>query len=1443
MSRKAMLLRAAGLSLLLSFSAATSYAQDFSNKGKDFWVAYAGHIDATTSRLALYITSDQNATGLVDINGSTIPFTVLANGVATVQLTNSSSPSNSVAYNGQAEGIGAKKGIHITSDKPVAVYAHILNAARSGSTLVLPVAVLGKEYYVASYKSVSATVTNSIRRSQFNVIATLDNTTVQITPTAADAAGVHPANVPFTVVLSKGDVYQYQSENDLTGTHIKSIGNGTASCQPIAVFSGSTFTSMGCSNASSGDNLYQQLFPFASWGKTYYTAPFIGRNYDIFRILVQDPQEPVYVNGTALPLSSLVNGRFYELNTQGSNAARIINSNKPICVFQYLITQNCDGVNSDPEMVALNPIEQTLNDITVMSARNNLTPPNTNINLHYLNIIFKTASLGSLLIDGAAPTATPVAIAGTPYSYLQQDVTVSTATNPAHRITSDSGFICIAYGYGNVESYGYNAGTNVKDLYQFISIQNQYATVPFPATCRATPFYFSMTFPYQPTQIQWQFNGLFPDVTVNAPVADSTWVVNGKPLYLYRLPTPYTVAAIGTYPIKVIAQSPTSDGCGTQQEITYDLQVFERPVADFTITASGCAVDTVRFTNAANTGGRPAIRWSWEFGDGATAATPNAAHLYAAPNTYTVRYSIITDIGCLSDTVPKPVTLTPVPVAKFGYSTLRCSGKAVTFTDSSVAAGSTLVKWYWDFGDGSPPVVATNGNPQTHTYAVANTYNVTLKVENAAGCQSPVFSQPVLVNPQPQPDFSFGQGCLPQASVQFTNASTIPDGTQAGFSYAWRFGDGGTAAIANPLHIYTSAGPFPATLTVTSAAGCVDSLTKQVATIRPQPLSAFTASATEVCLGTVIQFTDNSTVAGGTITQWLWIFDDGTTATVQNPSKTYAVADTFRVKLVAYSANGCPSDTARKTIVVNPLPTAFFTVSSLRCETKDIIFTDASTPNAGHLAAWNWDLGDGTLAIANTPFTHVYDSAGVYNATLQVTTNKGCVSAPFTLPVAVHPQPKPGFSMPGNCLTDPFTQFTDTSSIADGSEGQFVYQWHFGDPNATLSNPNTSSAQNPQHKYTAVGPYNVTQSITSNNGCTATITQVFTINGTTPQSAFSFVGGNAVCSNETVVIKNNSTLDFGALVKLEVFWDDGNDPANKTTILNPPVGGLIGHAYPEFYTPTTKSHIVRVVAYSGDACFHSSQQTLTLKATPQLTFGALPSVCANVPPFSITQASMQNSMAGTGSFSGPGVSSAGWFTPATATIGTDTLRYSYVGTNGCKNEVAQPITVYPVPQVSAGADLLVLAGGTGKLLGTASGMGLTYLWSPPTWLSDATLLQPLVIPEDETTYTLTATSSDGCIASDAALVKVLKAPLVPNVFTPNGDGVNDTWNIQYLDSYPASTVEVYNRYGQLLFKSAGYAKPWDGLFNGKPVPAGTYYYLINPRNGRKQLSGFVDVMR
>jgi gliding motility-associated-like protein len=104
------------------------------------------------------------------------------------------------------------------------------------------------------------------------------------------------------------------------------------------------------------------------------------------------------------------------------------------------------------------------------------------------------------------------------------------------------------------------------------------------------------------------------------------------------------------------------------------------------------------------------------------------------------------------------------------------------------------------------------------------------------------------------------------------------------------------------------------------------------------------------------------------------------------------------------------------------------------------------------------------------------------------------------------------------------------------------------------------------------------------------------------------------------------------------------------------------------------------------------------------------------------------------------------------------------------------------------------------------------------------------------------TSIGGCSTSDTLFVKVLKNPVIPNAFSPNGDGINDVWKIDYLDSYQGATVDIFNRYGQKVFSSLGYSNPWNGKYNGKTLPVGTYYYIINPKNGRKIFSGSVTII-
>jgi len=1163
-------------------------AQDFSNKGTDFWVGYGLHCrmfqnnSGGTQEMVLYFATEAVTNVTVSIPGLGYSQTY-SNIPANTIFTTSPLPKTGTQDSRLTiEGV-SNKGVHVISDKPIVAYAHIYNGNVSGATLLFPTPTLGKEYYSINFEQHS----NEGNSNAFFYAVAVDTgtTTIEVIP-SANTQNMQ-AGQAYTFNLQQGQIFNalgiINGNNgvDLTGSKIRSISSGNAVCKRIAVFSGAGKLNIRCplgNNGSSADNYMVQAFPKNAWGKYYLTVPTSQMPANFFRIAVQDPGTVVKVNGTVL--TGLINNFYYQIGQ--TSMPNVIEADKPIMVVQYITSANeCGNTaiagDGDPEVIYLSPVEQNIDKVIINSTSN------SNITRHYLNVVIPNGgtALSSFKIDGAAPTASFTPHPQNPaYSYLVQNLSAG-----QHTIQSDSSFNAIAYGYGGAESYGYNAGANVKDLYQFVSIQNQYATVNFPAACTNSPFYFSMTFPYQPTQIKWQFGGLFPDETISAPTPDSTWLVNGKQLFRYKLTKSYTVPSIGKYPIKVIAQNPIGDGCNGEQEINYDLQVFERPVADFSITGSGCLPDSIRFSDNTNSGGRSVIKWSWDFGDGKFATVKSPSHLFSSANTFAVKYSVITDIGCLSDTISK-------------------------------------------------------------------------------------------------------------------------------------------------------------------------------------------------------------------------------------------------------------------TVEINALPVPGFTISAPECVTKDISFTDASTSISGTITKWTWDLADGTKFIntTNAPFNHTYSSTGVYSITLKTETDKGCKDS-ITKKITINPLPVAGFISPDNCVNDPFVQFTDTSAIADGSQSQFAYQWNFGDPNANAANPNTSTLKNPTHKYTAVGNYNISLEVTSSSGCVTNIQQPFTINGALPQSVFVINGGSEQCSNNQVGITNNSSVDFGNIVKMEIFWDYANDPTNKTIISHPLPGAVYNHTYPEFFMPVTKNCTVRVVAYSGDNCLSTSSQTLTLKATPELMFDPIIGVCTNAPSFQITQASLINTLPGSGIYSGEGISSSGMFDPQTANVGTHTIRYTYTGDNGCTNYAEQPVTVFPVPSIDAGPDRFILEGGSGVLLASASGNGLTYDWTPATGLDKTNIIQPTVTPTDDIAYTLTVTSVDGCKASDGVFVSVLKTPNIPNTFSPNGDGVHDKWEIKYLNTYPGCTVEIYNRYGQLVFQSTGYNKAWDGTFKDKPLPAGTYYYIINPKNGRKQMSGFVDIIR
>jgi len=153
------------------------------------------------------------------------------------------------------------------------------------------------------------------------------------------------------------------------------------------------------------------------------------------------------------------------------------------------------------------------------------------------------------------------------------------------------------------------------------------------------------------------------------------------------------------------------------------------------------------------------------------------------------------------------------------------------------------------------------------------------------------------------------------------------------------------------------------------------------------------------------------------------------------------------------------------------------------------------------------------------------------------------------------------------------------------------------------------------------------------------------------------------------------------------------------------------------------------------------------------------------------------------------------------------------------------------PTVNAGPDFTIVEGDNVTMQGSSSGNPATIAWTPTSSIvSGANTFTPVAKPPVTTTYTMTVTDANGCISSDNTLITVLPYCLkVMDAFTPNGDGMNDRWIVTNNGGLCVTRVyaTVFNRYGNIVFKSDNYTNNWDGTYNGKPVADGTYYYVVN----------------
>ncbi|QQL50608.1 PKD domain-containing protein [Mucilaginibacter ginkgonis] len=1074
------------LFLVWLLTAYKANAQTSTNMGKEFYTAYAEHIYpagpvgsniTNTSSMFLYVTSDRNASVKVEVMDGSFnqQFTVTANQVTTIQVIPSAS------LKGLSK-VAAKKAVHITSTENVSVFAQIYGATTvgvSGATMLLPVNVLGTEYRSVNFTQTSNAAAFSEGKAYnfLNVVATEDNTTIEITPKANvyndGLLTVRPAGTPFTITLNKGDVYQGLSDDDLTGSRVRSVGANSAICNQIAVFSGSSKTAIygrvsNCTIFSTSDNLFQQAYPVTSWGTQFATVPLAGRETqkDIYRVIVSDPATTI----TGVPAFNAA-----DLETKGyiefvSDQPMVINADKPVQVAQYAISQfaascsNTNGDTGDPEMIYLNPVEQGVTSSSFYAA-GKWAVANS-----FLNVTIPTDAVASFKLDGVRPASVTFApIPGnSSFSYAQIRVSNGpqvtqnpSATLGVHSISADKPFNATVYGFGNFESYGYSAGASFKKLNEALSLRDPATNATAQSTiCSGKGYTPQLTLPFQVAQITWKFDD-GTNYVQNNPTATSTRNYN-QTVYTYSYfnstqNTNLIHLTAGSH--KIIATvANASVGCGTDDN-ELSVTVTDAPVPLFA-TTSACIGQAITFTPGTPTNNNNVASVLWNFGDNSTATTFNVNHIYTAAGSYNATLTINYTSGCSATSAVQIVRIIDKPVAAFNYSSPDCAATAISFKDNSTATGSAVSTWAWDFGDNT---ASTSQNP-THTYPSAGNYKVSLTVTNNNGCAGDVITQIIVVNPVPtiiinQP----ASVCVNASPITITANKNGATGTEI-FT-----GDGITPeGLFDPA--IAGIGTHAISYNFTSAqTACTFSQSFSVS-VTPAP-DAPAVKYNGTCADGTTTF--NVTNAAGDASIYNWDFGDGN---VVNGGATmnhqFAAPGDYKV-LVSLVTNNCGNVSAPVAVHINKKPVANFTYVQTTCSGESVAFKDASNdPENAAITSWLWSFGDGTTSTQQNPL-HSFAAPGTYSVTLRVANSNGCQSVTTTQAVIITPPPIISIAQPApQCEGDATMKVLATVTGATG-KGVFM-----GDGISKAGDFNAHNA--------GPGIHVMTYTFTTTAGCTYT---------------------------------------------------------------------------------------------------------------------------------------------------------------------------------------------------------------------------------------------------------------------------------------------------------------------------------------------------------------------
>lgn len=506
-----------------------------------------------------------------------------------------------------------------------------------------------------------------------------------------------------------------------------------------------------------------------------------------------------------------------------------------------------------------------------------------------------------------------------------------------------------------------------------------------------------------------------------------------------------------------------------------------------------------------------------------------------------------------------------------------------------------------------------------------------------------------------------------------------------------------------------------------------------------------------------------------------------------NPSLTNIGAGFYQVSVI--DDNGC-SEVFTFTINDFNAPDIVLTETDILCFGNNDGSIDANITGGTAPYNINWLDGAGN-AIGQTASPATNLAPGDY--TIEVTDDNGCIAletgtieSPDTLELSLP------VTQDVLCSGDCSGQ---ASVIVTGGTLPYSYSWN--DP----SSQTTSSAIG-----LCTGSYDVT--VTDDNGCQ--VTQSATINEPTAVAIAIDTIIDASCGNtqdgeiQITVTGGSSPYSYSWTSDDPSFTSSDEDPSTL----------LPGSYYLEVTDDNGCTELDTLTVEPGD------------------------SLGAQAPSDTLICFGEEHELIGT--FTGTGINFTQWTdtagnvladsTHAFVNPGEGQVTYIFTVSNGSCTDSDTVVITFGAPlEVDAGLDVEVIEYFNAQIGGSpTTPSGNSVVWTPPTYLTDTTAANPYAQEvEFNTTYIVTVTDTNGCQASDTMELIVLPELVFPNGFSPNGDGTNDTWVISFSDEFPDMEVNVYNRWGELLYYNRGTYAPWEGRYKDELVPVGTYYYVIN----------------